>query len=147
MKVFQRKARWYAAGLAFDCQRCGQCCAGPQTGHVWVTDREVSAIADFLDISEEEARRRYVRKVNRRFSLIEEPRNNDCIFLGPDETGGVGCRIYGARPVQCRTWPFWSSNLATPDDWALAGMRCSGINRGQLFSRDEIEDRRKATGD
>lgn len=90
-------------------------------------------------------RRKYVRKIGRRFSLVERSDNNDCIFLTLKADGGKHCRIYPARPAQCMTWPFWPSNLTSPQSWALVSLRCGGINRGTIHSCDEIEAKRKAT--
>ena len=136
---------WYAAGLAFECLECGNCCAGPDEGFVWATEAEVAAIARHLGLSTDETRRRYVRKVGSRVSLRERPAGKDCVFLAPAAHGTRKCRIYPIRPTQCRTWPFWKSNLASPDNWGLAGLRCGGINRGRTYSREEIEQRRDAT--
>ena len=143
MKFFRNSEPWYAAGLAFECTGCGACCAGPGEGYVWVTPKEIVDIAAKLQISEAEMRRKYVRKVGRNFSLVERKDNNDCIFLVPDGKGGRKCKVYDVRPVQCRTWPFWPSNLASPDDWAYAGLRCPGMNRGPLHDINEIESKRR----
>ena len=89
--------------------------------------------------------RKHVRKVGRRYSLVERPDNRDCIYLEPDGDGHIGCRIYAVRPVQCRTWPFWTINLMTPESWADAGLRCPGINRGKPVNFDEIEARHHGT--
>lgn len=145
MKLFARKAPWYAAGLAFECAECGACCAGPDEGYVWVTDEDIAAIARHLAISEQEMRARYVRQVAARTSLIEDPVSKDCVFLRPAGQGARSCAIYPVRPVQCRTWPFWPSNLDTPDTWALAQVKCRGVNRGALHTCDEIDAQRKAT--
>ncbi len=130
---------WYVAGLAFECTQCSRCCAGPEEGYVWAKDEEIAAAAKFLRMSEKSFRDRYVRKIGKRYSFIEKE-NKDCCFLG---TGG--CRIYDVRPTQCRTWPFWESNIDTPDDWAEAGRRCLGINRGTLFSPEEINKQARRT--
>jgi Fe-S-cluster containining protein len=145
MSILSRKERWYIAGLAFECTGCGSCCAGPGEGYVWTTTEEIAHIADMLGIPEREMRRKYVRKVGRRFSLVERVDNKDCIFLVPDGEGGRKCKIYDVRPHQCRTWPFWPSNLGKPDDWAYAGLRCPGINRGAVHDLDEIEAKRRVT--
>jgi len=145
VNFLSRKDPWYAGGLAFECTGCGRCCAGPEQGFVWVTDRQVAEIAAFLGISEAQMRRRYVRRIAGRLSLIEREDNNDCIFLTSGANGGGKCRIYPVRPSQCRTWPFWPGNLKSPDSWALAQLRCEGINRGRIHSCDEIEAKRKAT--
>ena len=146
MKIFHKEPPWYTAGLAFECTGCGECCAGPEEGYVWVTDEEIVSIADVLDVSQAEVRRRYVRSVGRRHSLVERKGNRDCVFLQPDGEGGRNCRIYNARPTQCRTWPFWPLNMQSPRAWALAGMRCPGINRGsRLFTLEEIDAGSRST--
>ena len=136
---------WYVAGLAFECAGCGGCCAGPAEGYVWVTAREIIAIAAHLGLSEADMLRRHVRQVGSRQSLKEDPLTRDCLFLRGDADGRRTCAIYAVRPVQCRTWPFWASNLATPDDWAEAAVRCPGINRGSIHTAAQIRERRDAT--
>jgi uncharacterized protein len=141
-------APWFAAGLAFECFSCGRCCAGPGEGYVWVTDREIADIAAFLGTTSEEIRRMYVRRVGGGLSLVERPGNHDCVFLSPPAEGGSrGCRIYSARPRQCRNWPFWAGNLSSPEDWSRAARRCQGVNRGKKFSAEEINERMRAPSD
>lgn len=149
MGLFSRTSRspWYAGGLAFECMQCGRCCAGPNEGFVWVRDAEIAAIAEFLRLSGEEVRRLYVRRVAGEDSLIERPDNHDCVFLGASTNGGARtCRVYSVRPLQCRNWPFWPRNLESPDGWSAAAARCPGVNRGRLFSREEIHARTQAKG-
>jgi len=145
MKIFSRRPHWYTAGLAFECVQCGRCCSGPEEGYVWVTEAEIDAIARHLGISPAEMNRQYVRKVARRVSLKERPGNRDCVFLQSDGDSRGRCRIYAARPTQCRTWPFWPRNLADPESWALAQLRCKGVNRGPIHCLEEIEAKRNAT--
>jgi len=146
MKIFSSKRPWYADGLAFECTGCGSCCAGPAEGYVWATKAEIATIAEYLGIGEDEMHRKYVRKIGRRYSLVEEEKSKDCIFLVPNaKGGGKVCRIYPVRPMQCQTWPFWAFNLLSPGAWSQAAMRCPGINRGPSYSCDEIEQRRKVT--
>lgn len=142
MKIFKQGRPWYAEGLAFECARCGRCCAGPGEGYVWVTAEEIEAIAEFLAAEVEDVRRRFVRRVDRRHSLKEDRRSKDCVFLRYDEKGLSRCAIYPVRPTQCRTWPFWPGNLGSVADWGRAGLRCPGINRGPLHDVDEIERKR-----
>ena len=145
MGLLANKPRWYAAGLAFECTGCGRCCAGPAEGYVWVTIEEIAAIAEHLGLAEADFRKKYVRKVGRRYSLVEDRISKDCVFLTANGDGGRGCEVYPVRPRQCRTWPFWPINLTDPDSWSLAGLRCPGINRGDTHECDEIERKRKAT--
>jgi len=147
MSLFHRKPPWYAAGLAFECARCGNCCAGPHAGYVWLGAADITAIAAHLGIAEPEACQKYVRRAERRYSLIERKDNRDCIFLLPDGEGRRKCAVYPVRPIQCRTWPFWKNNLSDPDSWARAGLRCPGINHGAVVSCNEIETRANATAE
>ena len=72
-----------------------------------------------------------------RYSLTEKP-NGDCTFL-KRENGKALCSIYPVRPVQCRTWPFWSSNLRSREAWESAANNCPGMNNGRGHDFVQIE--------
>lgn len=133
------KNKWYMGGLHFECNGCGNCCAGPAEGYIWITPPEIERLARFLNLSEKDLRRQYLKRVGFRTSIIEESSTNDCIFLKTSADGKRGCAVYPVRPNQCRTWPFWTCNIASPDDWNQAAVRCPGINRGQEFTAEQIE--------
>lgn len=137
------KTKWYAAGLSFGCTQCGNCCSGAP-GFVWVTRKEVQAIADHLNRPDGKLDKSELRRVGLRLSLTEKP-NGDCIFLERTANGKTLCRIHSVRPVQCRTWPFWESNLESPDTWNSAGRNCPGMNRGKHYDFVTIEGLRKET--
>ena len=131
---------WYAAGLHFECMQCGNCCSGPGAGYIWVARPEIEIIANFLKISVGQLRQKYLRRVGLRTTIIEQSGTKDCIFLNRGLHGEQRiCMIYSVRPSQCRTWPFWPNNLTGPDAWNKAAQKCSGINRGRLYSYEEIE--------
>jgi len=125
---------WYQNGLRFQCTQCGHCCTGAP-GYVWVNQKEIESLAALLHLEVEEFEKRYVRRVGIRKSLIELP-NGDCVFFHSESRT---CQVYGARPRQCRTWPFWNSNLSSPAAWQGAAEHCPGCNRGRLVPLDEIE--------
>lgn len=129
---------WYHGGLRFTCTQCGNCCSGAP-GHVWVTNEEIEALA--AAVGEDPARFEevYVRKVGARKSLRERA-NGDCVLLDADKRT---CTAYEARPRQCKTWPFWDSNLKTPADWAHTCEVCPGSGRGKLYQLHQIEVQRK----
>ena len=137
MATNNRKNPWYVAGLHFQCSECGECCSGPGEGYIWVTKPEIKLIADFLKQPIGQLRRDYLEHVGLRTTVIEQPENNDCIFLRKID-GRKECVIYPVRPNQCRTWPFWSSNLVSSAAWNRAVEKCPGINRGKLYSFKEI---------
>lgn len=125
---------WYGKGLRFECQRCGNCCRG-EPGDVWVTTKEIGSISSYMKESPDGFARKYLRKVGRRTSLLEF-QNGDCIMYSN------GCRVYKARPKQCRTFPFWSSNLKGRNTWEELKEFCPGVDRGRLHTMHEIEQQR-----
>jgi Fe-S-cluster containining protein len=127
----KKKNPWYVVGLHFECVQCSRCCSGPGEGYIWVTKPEIEFIADFLKMSSGELRRKCLRRVSLRTTIIEHHTTRDCIFLQNIE-GRKICVIYPVRPSQCRTWPFWSDNLTNPNAWNKAAQKCPGINKGRL---------------
>ena len=128
---------WFEDGLRFRCTRCGNCCTGTP-GYVWVNDAELAAIADFRGKSVEEVTGLYTRRAKRGRTLREKD-NGDCVFYDRKR----GCTIYPVRPRQCRTWPFWESNVATPEAWERTCEICPGSGKGDLISSEEIVARLK----
>jgi uncharacterized protein len=124
---------WFSAGLKFSCTACGCCCTGAP-GFVWVNKAEIGAMAKAIGLDVEEFERRYVRIVGIRKSLVEYA-NGDCVFFDGERRN---CQIYEARPRQCRTWPFWPSNLTSPANWDQISERCPGCNRGRRVPLGKI---------
>ena len=138
VNIMKSKSSWYIAGLHFDCQQCGNCCSGPDEGYIWITKPEIKFIADFLKEPVEQVQRKYLRRVGLRRTIVEQAATRDCIFARKFD-GRKKCAIYPVRPNQCRTWPFWSDNLKSENTWNEAAEKCSGINRGRLYSFEEID--------
>jgi Fe-S-cluster containining protein len=130
-------APWYQDGLRFECTRCGKCCSG-FPGFVWVNETELQAIAEFRGQPLEEVIGLYARYVNGRRSLRDNLKD-DCIFYDP----ASGCTIYPVRPRQCRTWPFWESNVQSPETWEKTQTACPGAGNGELIPAEEITRRLK----
>ena len=132
-----KKGPWYREGLRFECTQCGACCSG-EPGYVWVNDDEIQAMADHMGLEREAFQRKFIRQVGSDFSLIEYP-DGDCILLDPVTRH---CTVYEARPIQCRTWPFWDSNLEKKKDWKETCEACPGAGHGRLYTLEEIESER-----
>lgn len=154
LQVLDTKSTWYADGLQFTCSKCGNCCSGP-AGFVWITSEEIVGLAKYLGLTPEETVDRYCHKVGGQFSLREKPSTtgqHDCVFLREKPAAKSAsvthstrvCSIYSVRPLQCRTWPFWSGNLESKKTWDAAAVRCHGMNRGRHFTAEEIESLEKA---
>ena len=131
---------WYRNGLNFQCTGCGDCCTG-EPGYVWVNKTEIETMAAHLKMDVAKFEKKHVRLVGIRRSLIEFA-NGDCVFF---DNCSRGCKIYAARPLQCRTWPFWDGNLASIRNWKIAGERCPGIGRGGKVPLERIVELRDAT--
>lgn len=134
--------KWYSCGLHFECIGCGSCCAGPEEGYIWISRPEIARAAAYLKIGEGAFRKKFLRRVGFRTSIIEHPKSKDCIFLTDFGNGSRGCAIYPVRPNQCRTWPFWAENLQSADTWNKTGLKCPGVNRGPYFTAEQIEQRK-----
>ncbi|MHC4878238.1 MAG: YkgJ family cysteine cluster protein [Planctomycetota bacterium] len=132
----QNSGPWYRDGLKFRCTGCGNCCTGGP-GYVWVDDDEIEAIAEYLDKPIGEIRLMYCRPVRQKISLVEYA-NGDCVFFDAENRN---CTIYPVRPIQCRTWPFWRSNLGSEADWKAVARDCPGAGTGDFFPLEEIEIR------
>ncbi len=129
--------KWYADGLRFECTQCGDCCSG-DPGYVWATKEEINRISKFLGRTDGWLDSKHLRRVGFRYSLTER-RDGDCIFL-KREGGKVMCGIYPVRPLQCRTWPFWSVNLRSRATWDDASRRCPGMDTGPHHAFVRIEE-------
>jgi len=130
----EQNKRWYKDGLRFQCTGCGDCCTGAP-GYVWVNKEEIQNLAVRVGVTTEEFESQYVRSVVTRKSLVEY-KNGDCVFFDGETRR---CRVYEARPRQCRTWPFWDSNVRTPEAWAQTCQVCPGSGKGKLYQLGEIE--------
>ena len=131
---------WYKDGLRFGCKQCGGCCGGAP-GFVWVTDEEIAAIAKELGFTPAQFTESFVRLIAGRRKSLTERANGDCALL---DAKTRKCLVYESRPLQCRTWPFWETNLDRPSSWSRAAKRCKGCNNpeGKLYSLEEIEEER-----
>ena len=129
---------WYEAGLRFECTGCGRCCTGG-SGYVWVSVEEATMLASALSLDLDDFGRRYLRRIGERYALLEAGAEGACVFLD-----GTRCSVYDARPGQCRSYPFWASNLESAAAWARAAAVCEGIrDDAALVGREAIETLRR----
>lgn len=128
---------WFQNGLRFRCTQCGNCCTG-EPGFVWLSEAEIDNISAHIQEPREVFLAIYTKKAHRGPTLREKS-NGDCVFF----QSGVGCTIYPVRPSQCRTWPFWESNLRTPESWKKTCEICPGSGQGDLIPAEEITRRLK----
>ena len=125
-------------GLPFECSRCSACCRY-EPGLVLLSAVDIRALLKFLGLDFADFFSNYCRLVNignGKMLSLQETSSFDCIFW----KNGSGCSVYEARPVQCRTYPFWPGILDSQEDWEREHRHCEGIGRGPLRTRREIEE-------
>jgi uncharacterized protein len=124
------RSYFFDAGIRFKCLRCGACCTG-EPGTIYVSHEEIVPLAAHLRLSVDDFIQQYLYPFKDSYSIGEHA-DGRCLFFDN------GCTIYPLRPHQCRTFPFWFSNLRSEDRWRRIQDKCSGIGRGRLYRRDEI---------
>ena len=82
------------------CQRCGNCCRWP--GDVNVASADITAISDYIGVTETAFIERYTRVNHKRdgLSIIDKP-NGECVFL----EGVNVCSIQAVKPKHCSGFP------------------------------------------
>lgn len=127
------ETEWFKEGLRFQCTGCGKCCTG-SPGYVFLSLQDLERLAAHFGLSAEDFAQKYTRLVDGQYALIDRPESFDCIFLQEKK-----CTVYEARPVQCKTFPWWIQNLKDKSDWKEAQAHCEGISEeAPLVSAIEI---------
>ena len=106
----------------------------------WMTRRS-PRWRQHLDRPIGEIRLLHTRPARGRVSLREHA-NGDCIYFDPEQRR---CTVYEVRPKQCRSWPFWKSNLASPEAWKQVQQ---GVSRGGAGRSSSVSSKswRQAAG-
>jgi Fe-S-cluster containining protein len=140
---------FYAAGLRFSCARCSFCCRG-DPGYIFLAKDDLRRLLHRLSLDFKTFFRNYCTLVDTgsgmALSIRDVVESNcardgsravyDCVFWGSE-----GCAVYEDRPVQCSTYPFWTSILDSRASWRSEARSCPGIDSGELRSRSYIEKR------
>ncbi len=129
---------FWNTGLQFECTRCSACCRH-EPGLVLLSSSDIRRLMRYLGLEFKVFFSDYCRLVDtgqgRAISLLETS-VYDCIFWKPDG----GCSVYEARPVQCRTYPFWPGIADSRASWDRERSYCPGIGRPVHCSRSDIEE-------
>ncbi len=89
---------------------------------MFLSERDVQRLAEHFSMSVVDFARKYTRLVNGVHALIDQ-QGHDCIFLKDKQ-----CTVYEARPVQCKTFPWWVQIVDSENAWLEAAKHCEGIN-------------------
>ena len=121
-------------GLRFECQPgCTNCCT--QKGFVYLTETDLTRIAEYLGMRSAEFERRYVYRTTRQIRL-RVPRQVQCYFLKDG-----GCSIHAVKPAQCRIFPFWPELVDDKREWRKTAAWCPGIGKGELVQIEVAAER------
>ena len=116
--------------MKFACQPgCTRCCE--QQGFVYLTEDDITRLAAFLKLPAPAFERRYVYRT-KNIRRLRVPKHARCEFLA-----GGGCSVHEAKPVQCRTFPFWPPLIESRRAWHKTGGWCPGIGQGELVNIQE----------
>jgi len=105
------------------CASCGgNCCTG-ESGYIYVTKNEIEDISSLVNLSVNDFVAKYLFKKGYKYSIKELKHNDsyECVFYDRESNG---CGIYDARPLQCRTFPFWDYYKTRIDELK---QECPGI--------------------
>jgi Fe-S-cluster containining protein len=118
--------------MRFACQPgCVRCCE--QQGFVYLTEDDIVRLAAHLNLGTAEFEKRYVYRT-KNVRRLRVPRYAQCEFLKDG-----GCSVHAAKPMQCRTFPFWPELLESRQAWHKTGKWCPGIGKGELVNIEAAE--------
>jgi uncharacterized protein len=120
--------------LRFHCTGCGKCCSGDPDYYVFLSACESEGIRRYLGLTRRWFKRRYLRRTPQGELVINNQGGGPCVFLDKDKR----CRIYAVRPLQCRTYPFWSEVVKSRVGWRGEARRCEGIDHGRVVPLTRI---------
>ena len=101
---------------------------------MYLSEADLKRAAGFVRISAAAFERKYVYRTRNRMRL-RVPRRTHCHFLVEG-----GCGIHPAKPVQCRTFPFWPELVDHPRAWTNTAKYCPGIGKGKLVQIKDVRE-------
>lgn len=128
---------FYSQGLRWACTRCSHCCRHEE-GYVFLSQNDLELLASYHKMPKEHFILTFCRRIKAAPGLeylsLKETSNRDCFFWKE------GCSVYEARPLQCRSFPFWEGFLRGTETWKSISEYCPGIGSGRIYRRGEIEN-------
>lgn len=125
--------KWWAKGIQFQCQGSGKCCVSRGGyGHVYLTLEDRRDLANFFHLTTREFTKKYCIKSEGYWALKDF--TSACVFLK-----GKQCQVYEARPMQCKTWPFWPENMSAKAWDKEVVSYCPGVGKGKVWEAKEIQ--------
>jgi Fe-S-cluster containining protein len=116
--------------IRYRCQRSGRCCStGP---NVALTAYDICRIAKYMGVDWRELRGKYIIAIIADMLAIPALRgmgDGKCVFL--EYVNGIPtCKIYPARPLRCRLYPFIPATPSNPNK-IYVDPYCPGVGVGE----------------
>ena len=125
----------FKEGIRFECQGSSNCCVSRNSyGYVYLSNKDILRLSKFTKLKYDVFIKLYCDKTDGFTHFKEKKERSKCIFLDKKK-----CSVYEARPIQCRTWPFWKENMNTKKWNNEISKFCPGINKGGRISKKEID--------
>ena len=122
-------------GIKFSCQNSGNCCVSRGNhGYVYLSKDDLNKLANLFNQNKNEFKKKYCKITNGFIHLKEFIKNKgNCLFLINNR-----CSVYRARPIQCRTWPFWNENMNAKTWYKEIALFCPGVGKGRRYTKESI---------
>jgi uncharacterized protein len=132
-------------GLYFQCTSCGNCCNDLTDGVIVMYAGDIEALASFFGESKKEIAQKYLKIRSVEYNFTQHPvakhkkplyldtltlkfiGSENCIFFEITNGNNV-CKIYPARPLQCKNYPLLSFVLSSNEQLASVLSDCPGIS-------------------
>lgn len=128
------------SALKFECTGSGKCCVSHgEYGFVFLNKSDIRRLEKFLGVPKEE----FAQQDDFDFTRFSKAKKK-CWHLSNSEKGcrflnGKQCSVYEARPIQCRTWPYYPEHM-NAKAWSELSQFCPGVGRGPEKTEKEIKD-------
>lgn len=83
----------------FQCRCCCACCRQP--GFVYLKEEDAVRLAAYLQMDVYQFTETQCLLLERKYLVLKKHSDETCLFLGVH-----GCKVYEARPAQCRDFPL-----------------------------------------
>lgn len=141
-------AFYHSKPIRFKCTECSRCCYGGKYAYVRASSQEIEKIISFMNINADTFKADYLIKlvdngygIRMKITVIAQALNKKgpCMLLSAKGK----CSVYPVRPMQCRTYPFWSEILISEAKWNSEIERCEGIQQGEIIETEYIEQQKE----
>ena len=133
-------------GIGFECQNCGNCCSTVFEGYIFLYPHDIEQLLNFFKINFQELYNTYLNKIqiglviwdenlqdtHKTFDvdilILDSGKRDNCIFLEEKDNKKL-CKIYEARPAQCKIYPFWNDIMTDSEQLEKIKLECNGFSQ------------------